>query len=343
VSVIVHDPFNVAADPKMPFLHAALEPEQAWPRLQGGCARLRNAAGQARLRSIKVVRHKPGRRCLIEYEVELMRSNRAEVLGLLGKARAKGLDHKAHDLLRRFWESDFGPDSPDGISVPEPVGLVPEFQMWLQAKVPGTLLTELVLKKEGEQWMRRVAEAARKIHQSAVPARRSHMMRDELDILHQRLGEVAQLRPEWHPRLERLLAACERLGASVPELAALGIHRDFYPAQVILSDARIYVVDFDSYCNGDPALDIGNFIGHLTEQSLRELGESSALAEQERALEERFIELAGESCRAAVGSYATLTLVRHVYLSTQFAERRKFTEPLLELCEQRLGLARYCR
>jgi len=90
VSVIVHDPFNVAADPKMPFLHAALEPEQAWPRLQGGCARLRNAAGQARLRSIKVVRHKPGRRCLIEYEVELMRSNRAEVLGLLGKARARG-------------------------------------------------------------------------------------------------------------------------------------------------------------------------------------------------------------------------------------------------------------
>jgi len=37
-----------------------------------------------------------------------------------------------------------------------------------------------------------------------------------------------------------------------------------------------------------------------------------------------------------VRSYTTLTLVRHIYISTQIAERRPFTEALLELCEQRL-------
>ena len=102
--------------------------------------------------------------------------------------------------------------------------------------------------------------------------------------------------------------------------------------------ARIYLIDFDLYCLGDPGLDVGNFIGHMTEQALRELGDPSGLAEQEKALEEAFVELSGEQCRPAVRAYTTLTLVRHIYLTTQFAEREQFTEKLLELCEQRLAL-----
>ncbi len=93
------------------------------------------------------------------------------------------------------------------------------------------------------------------------------------------------------------------------------------------------------YCLGDPALDIGNFIGHMSEQSLRQLGNPRALAGQERALEERFLQLSGESAPKAFGAiqcYTTLTLARHIYLSTQFPERQNFTEALLELCELRL-------
>jgi len=41
--------------------------------------------------------------------------------------------------------------------------------------------------------------------------------------------------------------------------------------------------------------------------------------------------------RKPVQGRATLTLARHVYLSTQFPERIPFTEALLDLCEQRLG------
>jgi aminoglycoside phosphotransferase (APT) family kinase protein len=118
-----------------------------------------------------------------------------------------------------------------------------------------------------------------------------------------------------------------------------GIHRDFYSDQVIVDGPRLYLIDFDLYCLGDPALDIGNFLGHITEQSLRTLGDAGALAEVERALEERFIELSGEAVRPAVRGYAVLTLARHIYLSTRFPERRPWTERLLELCEERLGVA----
>jgi hypothetical protein len=66
------------------------------------------------------------------------------------------------------------------------------------------------------------------------------------------------------------------------------------------------------------------------------LGSPDALAEKEAALEKHFVKLSGTVTRAAVRSYTTLTLVRHIYISTQIAERRPFTEALLELCEQRL-------
>ena len=161
-------------------------------------------------------------------------------------------------------------------------------------------------------------------------------MRDELRILREHLPLVARDRPDWQPRLSRILDACDRLGATVSEPPTCGIHRDFYSAQVVVEQARIWLLDFDLYCRGDAALDIGNFIGHLTEQSLRTFGDPAALADREKAMEERFVELAGKAARTRVRAYATLTLVRHIYLSTLSPDRIPWTERLIQLCEQRL-------
>jgi aminoglycoside phosphotransferase (APT) family kinase protein len=161
-------------------------------------------------------------------------------------------------------------------------------------------------------------------------------MADELRILHERLPLVTREQPRWAGRIERLLKACDRLGAATPEPVMCGIHRDFYADQVIVDGARLHLIDFDLYCEGDPALDVGNFLGHLTEQSLRAFGDPEALASVEEAMEERFVELSGEAARCRVGVYKTLTLVRHVHLSTLFPERRPFTGRLLGLCEERI-------
>jgi aminoglycoside phosphotransferase (APT) family kinase protein len=126
------------------------------------------------------------------------------------------------------------------------------------------------------------------------------------------------------------------LGATAPVVKACGIHRDFYSAQVIVDGSRLWLIDFDLYCLGDPGLDVGNFLGHVTEQALRERGNANALVHVEHALEERFVELSGEGVRASVRAYTTLTLARHIYLSTRFPERLRLTEQLMELCEARV-------
>jgi hypothetical protein len=332
----VVDPPGSADDPKMPFLARALDPVEARRQLEG---RLPSLTGRIHLRAIRMVRHKPGRRCLIEYVVEVERPDApSETIVLVGKARARGPDLPSYRLQKSLWNARFGHDSEDGVCVPEPVGLIPEFHMWLQRKAPGTVATRLLPEPGGAALARRIAEAAHKLHRAGIPPfRRPHTMADELRILHERLPLVAQMEPRWAKRLGRVLDACDRLGGTVPEPEPRGIHRDFYQDQVLVDGQRLYLLDLDLYCEGDPGLDIGNFIGHLIEQSLRATGTPDALEEQEEALEERFVELSGEATRAAVQAYATLTLARHVHLSTLFPERRPCTESLLELCEERLG------
>ena len=348
--VFVSDPFRAGTDPSMPTLALALDAIQAKEELKRRLPRLSGEDGKLRLKAIRVIRHKPGKRCVVEYDVRVQRPGApSETVTVIGKTRAKRFGKEGYRLLEQLWKAGFDSASADRISVPEPLGMVPRFQMWFQRKVPGETATGLLAGPRGVELARRIAEAIHKLHQANVPAERQHGIADELRILHECLEKVAELRPDWRKRLARLLVACDQLGARVPQPRPCGIHRDFYPAQVMVENIRqspvadhqllprIYLIDFDLYCTGDPGLDIGNFIGHMIEQSLRESGNGAAVEPQKQALEEKFIELAGESCRTAIQAFTTLTLVRHIYLSTQFPKRQEFAPALLDLCEQRLG------
>jgi hypothetical protein len=339
LGIPVTDPFGVADDPAMPFLVQALDPLAMQRRFEDSLPSFTAGNKSCQIRAIHVVRHKPGRRCLIEYDVEVAgRAGAGEAHTLVGKVRAKGADDSTYHLLVSLRNAGFGADSRDGVRVPEPIGIISEFQMWLQYKAPGISATRLLTEPGGAGLARRIAEAIHKLHQTGIPSTRRHTMAHELRILHERLPLVARMKPQLTKRLERILAACDRLGATTSEPTHQGIHRDFYADHVIVDGPRLYLVDFDLYCEGDPGLDMGNFVAHLTEQSLRTLRDPTALRDREQALEERFVELAGEATRIAVRAYTILTLVRHIYLSTQFTERRPFTECLLQMCEQRLGI-----
>lgn len=339
-NVPVIDSFGAATDTAMPFLSAALDPAGAAKAISS-CVDPISDVGQASclshipkgvLARIEVQRHKPGRRCLIEYEF----LTPGGTVMLLGKVRAKGADHRTFNVVRALRDAGFDDTSQDGISIPAPVGIIAEFHMWLQSHAPGQPATALIGGAGQDVLARRIADAAYKLHRIQALTDRAHSLIDELNILRDRLNMVAASKPEWHDRLQELLGNCSRLAEQFPPLAHVGIHRDFYADHVIVDRGRIWLIDFDLYCQGHAALDIGNFSAHLTEQSLRTLGDAEALQNREQALEGRFVELAGEEHRWAVKAYAALALARHVYISTRFPDRQPFTESLLELAEARV-------
>ncbi len=57
---------------------------------------------------------------------------------------------------------------------------------------------------------------------------------------------------------------------------------------------RLHLLDFDLYCRGCPALDIGNFMGHLAEEALKRVGLSDKTHERASKLS------GGEQQRVAI-------------------------------------------
>lgn len=341
--VEVIDPFNVPNDPPLAFTAGALDPDRMPDLLCRSLSDLSPRQRRIDLRSIRTIRHKPGRRCLIEYRIDLAddtaEGRLPETMAVIGKARAKGADESTSRLAAALAAGGFGTDSPDGVSVPQPLGVLPELHMWFQRKAPGVPATSLIPGPGGVDLVVRIAAALHKLHRAGVSARRRHSMADELRVLRDRLTGLAEAEPRWAGRIGDLLAVCEAVAAALPPPVETGIHRDFYPDQVLVDESdggRLYLLDLDLYCQGDPALDAGNFIAHLTEQALRTLGDPLALADHERAMEERFVALTGEAARPAVRAYAALTLARHVRISHQIRGRRAFVEPVMALAEERL-------
>jgi len=126
---------------------------------------------------------------------------------------------------------DFKADCPDGISRAGTIGVLAEAQVWCSEKVPGRRASELLAGPQGMALARRIAKAIHKLHRAGVPTERTHTMADELRILHEHLPLVTQMKPELGKRIDRILDACDRLGAELPPPQPCGIHRDFYPAK----------------------------------------------------------------------------------------------------------------
>lgn len=329
---------QVSLDAKLPALEQAMRPEVAG-LLLASALRGRDAGIEAvALREIHLRRHKPGRRALIEYQLELQRGGGVEPLALLGKLRRRGVDTENLELVHELRAGGFSAASADGISVPELHGVIPELGMTLQRQVQGCPLARLLPGREGLLAARRAADVICKLHHSRLMPRQTHTIADELAILKQRLVVVSAQRPEWEDRLATLLQACQRLAIGLHIVSPRPVHRDFYHDQLLLDGQRVWLLDLDLLCAGDPSLDAGNFIGHLIEWGVREPSAQPALTEAAQVFAARFQELSGRASQEAVEIYTTLTLVRHVSISTQFTARAPFTETILELCEQRCGV-----
>ncbi|MCM1984468.1 phosphotransferase family protein [Lyngbya confervoides] len=326
-------------DPKIPHLPEALNCNIAQLKLSEALAQ------PVQVSSAQLLRHKEGRRALIAYQVSI----KTQEISILGKIRAKGLDQYSYQLQQTLWESGFSAINLEGLAVPEPLGLIPSWEMWLQRQVPGISLTRLLGTSVGLRIMPQVAQLAFKLHQSGIPTRKTHSIDNELSILRHRLDQLSQACPQWTKRLENLLCVCERLGQRISDLALPEtlIHRDFYPDQILVEGDRLWLVDLDLCCQSHAAIDLGNFMAHIREHSLRYYASLDQLEPWIDAFLKPYLDsyqihtcamqphAVGElqRLRTAIKIYTWLTLVRHISISWQISDRRGWTEHLLGYCE----------
>lgn len=340
-------------DPALPWLDEALDTAAVEPAL---LAALGLSPRAARLASARLLRHKPGRRGLVEFRLEPRSSARGDAaataaaspaslpLTAIGKLRARGLDARSFRLHQTLRERGFdGQGGAGPVRVPAPLGLLPSLRLWLQRHEAGQPCTGLFAPGAPAALPGRIAEALAALHRLGPGGDRQWRVADEMAVLRLRLADAARLLPALAARIEALAEACASLAGQLaareadPRTPRCGIHRDFHPDQVLVDGAQIVLLDFDCYCVGDPALDAGNFLAHLRELAWRRHGDGAGLAPSEAAFAEAFLARSAGTTPEALADWTTLALARHVSISRAFPERHHTTEALLAQCEARLS------
>ena len=288
--------------------------------------------------AITLLRLKRDRRCLLRYDFFNSATGEGIEPSFIGKMRARGVDRKTFQLNQMLWNGAFGANASDGIHVPEPVALLSDPDMYLLRNVNAATLAAELESADGERFCYRAGEALYKLHTQGPTPTRSHTLNDEYRILSEKLQATCEELPTLAPRIRRILSACEVLLNGIRDADVVSLHRDFYPEQLLVDAERVWLLDLDLYASGDPMVDVGNFIAHLHELSLRIYRHSYAYVSHEHAFRDGYQSHSGSRCSISASAYVTLTLARHIAISRLFPERMHSTVAVITQCERRLAL-----
>lgn len=235
----------------------------------GGPARFK------RVKDIQVLKYKPGRRCVLLYDLygRSRQDNRPSRYQVIGKVFRDERGRRLHKLQKMLWRNGFGPEAASGIYVANSLAYIPKMRMQVQAYAPGQTLDELAKSRNIGPLIPLAARGLAKLHNLPAPLPVNgdgpidispYFLDDELANLDQFTQTLAEARPYDMPRLLPLRDALFQWAESLPPLQkAVHIHRDFYYSQLLFNMGQLTLIDFDLLAFGDPAIDAANFTAHL--------------------------------------------------------------------------------
>jgi hypothetical protein len=186
------------------------------------------------------------------------------------------------------------------------------------------------------------AHIASTLHTSGITLGRLRTLDDDLALLRQGFGHVGRLSPALGARLLGWLEQVAACGAASEPLPPCLSHGDFTHSQVIFDGATGALVDFDTLCQAEPALDLGQFLAYLRVVAWK-AHKTSALAELlcARFLATYLARTGGrlddaERLRARVGVYEAVSLLRMALHSWQQLKGARL-ENVLAVLEERVA------
>ena len=239
----------------LPLLRSALELRIIGPKLRD----LLEAAGARGLRvaADRLVDGKQGSRAVIEYELESTargRHGRVVAKHFAARAQARRVYRAASSL------SDSRPSC--GFAVPQPIGWLPELGLVVYVPVEGPSLDEAILQGNGEELVRRTAEALALLHSARLPLDRRFDLRQERLNINAWAGVVATAYPDRAGDVLELADELESAARAISVRADVPIHKDFH-YQHVVAGQELALLDLDEMRFGDPSFDVAHFCAYL--------------------------------------------------------------------------------
>jgi hypothetical protein len=223
----------------------------------------------------EIIRYKPGNRCTILYQLEYA----PEVsLGsylpavVVAKIDRQEKGRNAYEGMKALWDASFG--NSKAVRIAEPLAYDPDLRVFVQGPVwEEQTLADLFLSALDSgtpeatgalhETMKKTAMGLADLHRSGVTVGQPFTWDDEMAEVQAQITQLStvfpNLSPGAAPFLERIrqLEAAARLDPFVPS------HGTFRPVQVLLNKDEISFIDFDSFCQSEPARDVSMFLSSL--------------------------------------------------------------------------------
>jgi aminoglycoside phosphotransferase (APT) family kinase protein len=169
--------------------------------------------------------------------------------------------------MRALWQSGL---KSTGVAIAEPLAFVPDLHLLLQRAIGEETNLKKAIRDAVEVdttahhgvLSRRLAATAAglaALHACGVSWGELRTWQDELNDTRGVLDSIAAVVPDVAGAAEHVLDQLRRIAAANPADHAGPVHGSFRPDQVLLRGSGVGIIDFDDFCQAEPALDLALF------------------------------------------------------------------------------------
>ncbi|MGH3367938.1 MAG: hypothetical protein ACRDOY_12130 [Nocardioidaceae bacterium] len=198
---------------------------------------------------------------------------------------------RGYEAMRALAESSFG--SPAGVVFARALAYLPDLRLSVQEYVQHRSSLKAAFHRAFERdaaadWAelrdatRATATALALLHTCGCaygePVTWLEELASQRDKHHKLAAVVPSLRDDTGAELDRVAAAAERTAAD-----PLGpCHHSFRPANVLLANSSVSFIDFDKFCQAEPASDIGHLMAKLQHMAVNKVVTPNPVTESAR-------------------------------------------------------------
>lgn len=196
---------------------------------------------------------------------------------MVGLANSDGVKKHAWQITKLLYRRFEGGLS---LAVPWPYGYLKPYDLFLREYIPGQTMAEIIKREEGLKkiyadqiidWLTALQKVS--IAKNIKNQIDFKKLKNNLTILKQRGFDASTIEQKY-------ITTKDKIEAWSNYHQPVLVHGDFNPSNIIISNNKLTLIDFENAHLGDPLTDVANFISHLA--TLPDLGLNSQQRQSSR-------------------------------------------------------------
>jgi hypothetical protein len=264
--------YSAPPDTSLPILPQLIDPERARDLLQSAIRAGASAYADLQIADCRprVARYTSANRCTLVYQLGYPRDAAGRGWPEIVVAKAYGGDkgQTAYSAMQALWNSELA-RSP-AVTIAEPLAYLPNQRLLVQGPIreDQTLkgLVRSTLRRGTPEALRELDDFMARTAAGLAALHRCGVRYGETVTLDAKIADVRELVQRLAGPIQDISDAAEPLLDWLGDIAArhpaepiAPAHGSFRPAQVLLHSREVGFIDFDSFCQAEPALDVALF------------------------------------------------------------------------------------